>query len=206
MINSKKHIVVTIAGGTGSGKTTLSRSIEETLGEDNVSYLSHDFYYKDLSHLSREEREVHNYDHPSALDTNQLVEDIKSLVNGRTINVPIYDFKTHTRCTKKTKRIEPKHVILLDGIMLLNNKDIRELSDIKIYVDVASDLRFIRRLQRDIQERDRTYKSVVDQYLKTVRPMHQEFVEPSKEYADIIVPHGGRNQSVIRMIVLSLSN
>ncbi|MFQ6000053.1 MAG: uridine kinase [Anaerolineae bacterium] len=195
-----KPIIIGVAGGTGSGKTTVSEAILERVGRERITYIQHDSYYKDLSHLPLEERHKINFDHPDALDTNLLVEHLKRLQAGFPVEVPIYDFTTHTR-RKETRRVEPRRVTLVEGILIFADKALRDLMDVKIFVDTDADIRFIRRLQRDITERGRTMESVIRQYLETVRPMHLEFVEPSKRYADIIIPEGGFNVTAIDMVV-----
>jgi len=195
-----KPIIIGVAGGTGSGKTTVSVAILERVGRERITYIQHDSYYKDLSHLPLEERHKINFDHPDALDTNLLVEHLKRLQAGSLIEVPIYDFTTHTR-KGETRRVEPRAVTLVEGILIFADKALRDLMDVKIFVDTDADIRFLRRLQRDITERGRTMESVIRQYLETVRPMHLEFVEPSKRYADIIIPEGGFNITAIDMVV-----
>ncbi|MEA3349470.1 MAG: uridine kinase [Chloroflexota bacterium] len=193
-------IVIGIAGGTGSGKTTVANVILEQAGAHRIAYLPHDAYYKDLSHLTTSQRVKVNFDHPDALETKLLVQHIRSLKLWQTIELPIYDFKTHTR-TDKTTPIEPRSVILVEGILIFAEPTLRETFDVQIYVDTDPDIRFIRRLQRDLSERGRTTQSVIKQYLSTVRPMHLEFVEPSKRYADIIIPEGGFNTVAMEMII-----
>ncbi len=195
-----KPIIIGVAGGTGSGKTTVSEAILERVGRERITYIQHDSYYKDLSHLHLEERHKINFDHPDALDTNLLVEQLKRLQAGSPVEVPVYDFTTHTR-RKETRRVKPRGVTLVEGILIFADKALRDLMDVKIFVDTDADIRFIRRLQRDITERGRTMKAVIRQYLETVRPMHLEFVEPSKRYADIIIPEGGFNVAAIDMVV-----
>ncbi len=195
-----KPIIIGVAGGTGSGKTTVSEAILERVGRERITYIQHDSYYKDLSHLPLEERHKINFDHPDALDTNLLVEQLKRLQTGCPVEVPVYDFTTHTR-RKETRRVKPRGVTLVEGILIFADKALRDLMDVKIFVDTDADIRFIRRLQRDITERGRTMKAVIRQYLETVRPMHLEFVEPSKRYADIIIPEGGFNVTAIDMVV-----
>jgi uridine kinase len=195
-----KPIIIGVAGGTGSGKTTVSEAILERVGRERITYIQHDSYYKDLSHLPLEERHKVNFDHPDALDTNLLVEHLKRLQTGSPVEVPVYDFTTHTRSTG-ARRVEPRGVTLVEGILIFADKALRDLMDVKIFVDTDADIRFIRRLQRDIAERGRTMGSVIRQYLETVRPMHLEFVEPSKRYADIIIPEGGFNVAAIDMVV-----
>lgn len=193
-------IVIGIAGGTGSGKTTVADVILDKVGREKIAYLPHDAYYRDLSHLPEEKRSKINFDHPDSLETSLLIEHIEQLKQWRPINLPIYDFKTHTRTTK-SERIEPRSVIFVEGILIFAEPKLREMFDVKIYVDTDADIRFIRRLQRDISERGRTTQSVIKQYLTTVRPMHLEFVEPSKRYADIIIPEGGFNTVAMDIII-----
>ena len=198
--SSTRPFIIGVAGGTGSGKTTVSRSIQATVGPEYIAYLEHDSYYNDHSHLSPEEREHGNYDHPDSLDTALLVRHLHALCRWEGIDVPIYDFATHTRSTTETRHVLPAPVILVEGILIFVEKDLRELMDMRIYVDTDADIRLIRRLRRDMEERGRTLESIVSQYLDTVRPMHLEFVEPSKRYADIIVPEGGNNRVAMEMI------
>lgn len=195
-----KPVIVGVAGGTGSGKTTVSHAILERVGRDRIAYIQHDSYYRDLSHLPPEERARVNFDHPDALENELLIQHLQQLIAGRPAEIPIYDFTTHTR-KKETRTVLPHRVILLEGILIFADKTLREMMDVKIYVDTDADLRFIRRLERDIAERGRTMESVIRQYLETVRPMHLEFVEPSKRYADIIIPEGGFNTIAIDMVV-----
>jgi uridine kinase len=192
-------VVIGVAGGTGSGKTTVAREILRRAGTDQISLIQHDAYYKDLSELPPAQRAMQNFDHPDALDNNLLIAHLQELKAGRTVDIPVYDFTTHTR-TAETLRVEPRRVILVEGILLFADSALRQLMDVKIYVDTDADIRFIRRLERDIAERDRTMASVIRQYLSTVRPMHQEFVEPSKRYADVIIPEGGFNEVAMEMI------
>jgi len=195
-----KPVIIGVAGGTASGKTTVSDAILERVGRQHIIYLQHDSYYRDLSYLPLEERTKLNFDHPDALETELLVSHLRQLQAGEPVEVPIYDFATYRR-SEETRRIEPRRVILLEGLLIFVDKELREMMDVKLYVDTDADLRFIRRLQRDIQERGRTMESVIHQYLTTVRPMHLEFVEPSKRYADIIIPSGGFNTTAIDVIV-----
>ena len=197
---SPKRIIVGVAGGTGSGKTTVSEAILDRVGRDRIAYLQHDSYYRDRSDLPLEERARANFDHPDALESALLAQHLASLKAGHTVEVPIYDFTTHTRETR-TISVAPRKVILVEGILIFAERALRELMDVKVFVDTDADLRFIRRLQRDITERGRTVESVIRQYTETVRPMHLEFVEPSKRYADVIVPEGGFNLTAIDMIV-----
>ena len=194
-----RPIIIGVAGGTASGKTTVSNSILERVGADRIAYLQHDSYYRDLSHLPLEERARMNFDHPDALETELLIAHLRRLQAGHAVEVPIYDFATYQR-GPRTRRLEPRRVILLEGILLFVDKELRQMMDVKLYVDTDADLRLIRRLQRDIQERGRSLESVIRQYLDTVRPMHLEFVEPSKRYADIIIPAGGFNAAAVDMI------
>jgi len=196
-------LVIGIAGGSGSGKTTLAMLILERVGEDNIAYLPHDAYYKDLSSLPPNQRVMVNFDHPDSLDTALLSEHITKLKTHHAIDLPTYDFKNHTRTTQ-TALVEPRRVIMVEGILIFGDKELRELLDVKVFVDTDSDIRFIRRLQRDIEERGRTTENVIRQYLTTVRPMHLDFVEPSKRYADVIVPEGGLNAVAMEMVVARL--
>lgn len=188
-----------IAGGSGSGKTTVAQEILARVGPDHISFLQHDSYYKDLSGLPPTQRADLNFDHPNSLDTGLLIEHILALRDGKAVEVPIYDFSTHSR-TAHTFRVAPHRVILVEGILIFVEAALRELFDIKIFVDTDADIRFIRRLQRDISERGRTTESVIKQYQATVRPMHLDFVEPSKRYADIIIPEGGFNTAALDML------
>ena len=192
-------IIIGIAGGTGSGKSTLANNIKKEF-ENNISMLSHDYYYKNNEHLTFEERVKLNYDHPEAFETDLLVEHVQRLKNGETIKRPSYSFVKHLR-EKETFDVVPNKVIIVEGILIFENKVLRDMMDIKIFVDADADIRFIRRLLRDVEERGRTLTTVVDQYTKTVKPMHEQFVEPSKKYDDIIVPQGGHNKVALNMII-----
>jgi len=192
-------IVIGVAGGTGSGKTTVANQILRRVGAENVAYIPHDAYYRDLSHLLPEQRVQVNFDHPDSLETELLIEHLKKLRARQAVEIPIYDFTTHTR-TKRTRRVEPARVILVEGILVFVEPELRRLFDVKLYVDTDADVSFIRRLRRDIEERGRTVESVCEQYLATVRPMYLEFVEPSKRYADVIIPEGGFNKVAIDMV------
>ncbi|NPA26777.1 MAG: uridine kinase [Chloroflexi bacterium] len=194
-----RPLVIGIAGGSGSGKTTVAQSLLARVGEEHIAFLPHDAYYHDFSHLPPEARAQVNYDHPDALETELLVKHIQDLLAGKAIERPVYDFTRHAR-RKETVRVEPRPIILVEGILIFVEPELRRLFDIKIYVDTDADIRFIRRLLRDVEERGRTVESVIKQYLTTVRPMHLEFVEPSKRYADIIVPEGGFNRVALDMI------
>jgi uridine kinase len=193
-------IIIGVAGGTGSGKTTVANTILDRVGRQRIAHIQHDSYYCDLSHLPPDERARINFDHPDSLETNLLIKHLEELRAWRPIEAPVYDFTSHSR-TSRTVSIEPRHVILVDGILIFVEKALREMFNIKIFVDTDADLRFIRRLERDITERGRTTRSVIDQYLNTVRPMHLEFVEPSKRYADVIIPEGGFNTVALDMVV-----
>ncbi|MBE0409404.1 MAG: uridine kinase [Anaerolineales bacterium] len=193
-------LVIGIAGGTGSGKTTVANVILQRVGAHHIAFLPHDAYYKDLIDLPKSQRDLVNFDHPHSLDTPLLLKHVHDLKNFRPIQLPIYDFKTHTR-THNTITINPAIVIIVEGILIFSEPELRHTFDVKIFVDTAADIRFIRRLERDIAERGRTTESVINQYLTTVRPMHQEFVEPSKQYADVIIPEGGLNTVAMDMVV-----
>jgi uridine kinase len=192
-------LVIGIAGGTASGKTTVAEVILERVGADAIAYLTHDAYYRDLSAYTPEERMRFNFDHPDALETSLMVEHVRALRAGRAIECPIYDYATHTRLPR-TRRIEPQHVVIVEGILVFVERALRELFDVKIFVDADPDIRFIRRLRRDTRERGRSFEAVIEQYLTTVRPMHLEFVEPSKRYADVIIPEGGHNTVALDMV------
>lgn len=192
-------IVIGIAGGTGSGKTTLVNKLRSVLG-DEVATLCHDYYYKSNSHLPLEERKKLNYDHPNSFDTYMLIDDINELKLGNSINVPIYDFVNHTRIDE-TLKVNPKKVIIVEGILIFENKELRDKLDIKVFVDTDADVRIIRRIVRDVNKRGRSLESVIEQYLNTVKLMHEEFVEPSKKHADIIVPQGGYNEVALSMLL-----
>lgn len=199
-----QSLLIGVAGGSGSGKTTVSQAILDRVGRDRIAYLQHDAYYRDRSHLPSAERARINYDHPDSLETDLLIEHLKQLRAGRAIEMPQYDFAQHVRKVE-TRRVAPRSVILVEGILIFADRTLREMFDIKIFVDTDPDLRFLRRLQRDITERGRTVESVIAQYLDTVRPMHLEFVEPSKRYADVIIPEGGFNTIAIEMIVARIN-
>ena len=195
--------LVGIAGPSGSGKTSLARALVKHLGRDATTLIPLDAYYRDLSHLSPSERARVNFDHPNSLETELLIQHVRELRAGRAVEIPVYDFTTHTR-RQDTRRVEPARVILVEGILVLVEPELRKLFDVKLYVDSDADVRFIRRLRRDIEERGRTVESVCEQYLSTVRPMHLEFVEPSKRYADVIIPEGGFNEVAIEMVAARL--
>ena len=193
-------VVIGVAGGSGSGKTTVVQRIVESLGEDQVTILEHDRYYRDRSDLRLEERAALNYDHPDSLETDLLVRHVEELKSGRPVEVPAYDFARYNRKTAR-ERAEPRPAIIVEGILIFADAPLRKLMDVKVFVDTDGDTRFIRRLQRDTAERGRTVQSVIEQYLSTVKPMHLEFVEPSKRYADIIIPQGGHNVVAIDMLL-----
>lgn len=203
MLNRATPLTIGIAGGSGSGKTTLAHLILDRVGRERIAYLPHDAYYKDLSALPLNQRHTVNFDHPDSLDSDLLAQHIKQLKDWQIVDLPIYDFKTHNRTTQ-TVRVEPRPVIMVEGILIFADRPLRELLDVKVFVDTDSDIRFIRRLERDINERGRTTDMVVHQYLTTVRPMHLEFVEPSKRYADVIIPEGGLNEVAMEMVVARL--
>lgn len=196
-------IVIGVAGGSGSGKTTVVREIVRSLGTEQVAVIHHDSYYRDTGHLPMQERLGINYDHPNSLETELLVKHLRELKEGSAVEIPVYDFTSHSRSTE-VQRTDPRKVIIVDGLLILFDRQLRELMDIKVFVDTDADLRFIRRLSRDIRERGRTAESVIEQYITTVRPMHLEFVEPSKRYADLILPEGGHNRVAIDMLITKI--
>jgi uridine kinase len=191
-------IIIGIAGGTASGKTTVAQKIKEVFGS-NVELVSHDYYYLPHNDMTYEERTKINYDHPNAFETDRLIRDIRDLKAGKAVDVPVYDFTIHNR-VDDTVRVEPKRVIIVEGILVFENEELRSLMDIKIFVDTDSDERLARRILRDVKERGRSLDSVLTQYTTTVKPMHDQFVEPSKRYADIIIPRGGQNSVALEMI------
>lgn len=195
--------LIGIAGGTGSGKTTVATAIVKRVGEERIVILSHDSYYRDFVDLPKDILDRQNFDHPDSLESELLVRHLKALKQGMVVETPIYDFKVHRRAAE-SRRVEPRKVILVDGILIYAEPELRKLFDVKIYVDTDADIRFIRRLKRDIAERGRTVESVVAQYESTVRPMHMEFVEPSKRYADLIVPEGGENMVALDFLFARL--
>ena len=199
----KRPIFIGITGGTGSGKSTIAKEIYRQFGEDCIAMIEQDSYYKDQSHLSMEDRVKTNYDHPNAFDNNLLVSHLESLLNGHSIQKPSYDFSIHNRIEDTTK-VEPKEIVIVEGILILEDPRIRELLDIKIYVDTDADVRIIRRMVRDINERGRTMESVINQYLNVVKPMHNQFTEPTKKFADLIIPEGGHNKVAIDIIVAKI--
>jgi uridine kinase len=199
MSQSVKPVTIAVAGGTGSGKTTISTAILERVGSHNIAYIPHDSYYKDIDKIPMAERDLFNFDHPEALDTSLMTEHLRQLQNWQAVEIPVYDFAQYRRTTH-SQHVSPHPIILVEGILILSEPELRTLFDVKIFVDTDADLRFIRRLKRDILERGRTAESVIGQYMATVRPMHMEFVEPSKRYADVIIPEGGFNTVAIDMV------
>ena len=196
--------MIGIAGGTGSGKTTVARAIVSRVGEERIAFLSHDAYYRDFVDLPKSILDGKNFDHPDSLETELLVRHLKALRQGMVVEMPVYDFRVHRRAAE-TRRVEPRKVILVDGILIYVEPELRKLFDVKIFVDTDADIRLIRRIRRDIAERGRTVDSVVAQYESTVRPMHLEFVEPSKRYADLIIPEGGENAVALEFLFARLT-
>lgn len=205
MSEAAAPLVIGIAGGTGSGKTTVANVILDRVGADRITLLAHDSYYRDLQDLPRAQRDLINFDHPESLETDLMVRHLEALRGWQAVEVPVYDFTVHARTTR-TLRLEPQPVILVEGILVFAEESLRRLFDVKIFVDTDADVRFIRRLERDIAERGRTVDSVIQQYQTTVRPMHLEFVEPSKRYADVIIPEGGWNTVAMDMVVARLQS
>jgi uridine kinase len=195
-----RPITIGVAGGSGAGKSTVARVILARIGAENIAYIPHDSYYRDLSDLPREQRALINFDHPDSLDSELFIEHICMLQNGQPVPVPIYDFSTHSR-TAEFRVVQPQRVVLVEGILIFAEARVRDLFDVRIFVETDDDVRFIRRLQRDITERGRTIDSVINQWLQTVRPMHLEFVEPSKRYAHVIIPEGGLNEVAMEMVI-----
>lgn len=193
-------VLIGIAGGTGSGKTTIAQAIFDRVGPERMEWISHDSYYRDYSSIDPQARRQINFDHPDSLESDLLVRHLDQLIKGQSVEIPIYDFTTHTRASK-TRTVQPRRVIIVEGIMVLAEIEVRKRIDIKLFVDTPPDIRFLRRLIRDVQSRGRSLDSVVQQYLSFVRPMHEEFVEPSKRYADLIIPEGGENQVALDAII-----
>ena len=193
-------IILGVAGGSGSGKTTIVREIVQALGPDRISVIHHDSYYCDRSSVPADERESLNYDHPDALETRLLVRHLEELRAGRAVEVPVYDFSTHTR-TERVEHVQPCPIVIVEGILILAERALRELMDIRVFVRTDADLRVIRRIERDVAQRERSLESVVEQYVKTVRPMHLEFVEPSERWAHVIIPEGGHNRVGVEMLI-----
>lgn len=205
MSNKKTPLVIGIAGGSGSGKTTAADIILKKVGKHRIAYLQHDSYYRDLSNLPVNQRREVNFDHPDSLESGLMMEHILQLKQWKPVEVPLYNFTTHNR-TEQTIHVEPRRVILVEGILIFAEAALRSLFDVKIFVDTDADIRFIRRLKRDIEERSRTTEMVVKQYLSTVRPMHLDFVEPSKRYADVIIPEGGLNEVAMDMVIARIES
>ncbi|GAA0121534.1 MAG: uridine kinase [Clostridium argentinense] len=198
-----RPVLIGITGGTGSGKSTIAQEIYKSFGENCIAMIEQDSYYKDQSHLTKEERVKTNYDHPDAFDTELLVEQLNKLINGEAVEKPIYDFEIHNR-VKETIKVEPRDIIIIEGILVLQEEILRDMLDIKIYVDTDADVRFIRRMVRDVKERGRTIDSVITQYLTVVKQMHEQFTENTKRYADIIIPEGGHNKVAIDIITANI--
>lgn len=199
----KDVVVIGVAGGTGSGKSTLVKRLQEAFRNDDVATICHDFYYKAHPELTYEERTKLNYDHPAAFDTDMLVEHIRQLKEGKDVECPVYSFVEHNR-TAETLPVSPSKVIIIDGILIFENEELRNMMDIKVFVDTDADLRLSRRILRDVRERGRSMESVISQYTNTVKPMHEQFVEPSKRYADVIIPEGGFNSVAVSMLIQSI--
>ncbi|HJA91059.1 MAG TPA: uridine kinase [Candidatus Jeotgalibaca merdavium] len=204
-VNMKRPIVIGVTGGSGSGKTSVSRAIFEKFSDLSILLLEQDYYYKDQSHLPFEERLKTNYDHPFAFDNDRFISDLEDLIHYKSIEQPVYDYANHTRSDQVIPR-DPKEVIIVEGILILEDERLRNLMDIKVYVDTDDDIRIIRRIKRDIEERGRTLDSVIDQYLSVVKPMHHQFIEPTKKFADIIIPEGGKNQVAIDLMTTKIAS
>lgn len=200
---SDKPVVIGVAGGSGSGKTSVTRSISQRFTDKTILVIEQDYYYKDQSHIPYEERLNTNYDHPLAFDNDLLIEHVKTLVNHQSVEKPVYDYTRHTR-SEEVIHVEPKEVIILEGILILEDQRLLDLMDIKVFVDTDADVRIIRRMLRDIKERGRTIESVIEQYINVVRPMHLQFIEPTKRYADIIIPEGGQNHVAIDLMATKI--
>lgn len=199
----RRPVVIGVAGGSGSGKTTVTKSIYDQFPNQSILMIEQDYYYKDQTHLPMEERLKTNYDHPLAFDNDLLIEHVDKLIHHKPIEKPVYDYTLHTRSTEIIP-VDPKDVIIIEGILILEDERLRNLMDIKLFVDTDSDIRIIRRLLRDIKDRGRTIDSVVDQYISVVRPMHQQFIEPTKRYADVIIPEGGQNYVAIDLMATKI--
>ena len=204
-MTKQKPIIISVTGGSGSGKTSVSRAILNHFPQESIMMIEHDSYYKDQSHLSFEERLKTNYDHPFAFDTDLLIEHLQQLLNHQTIEKPVYDYVQHTRSTKTVIQ-EPRDVIIVEGILILEDERLRDLMDIKIYVDTDNDICIIRRIKRDMEERGRSLDSIIEQYLTVVKPMYHQFIEPTKRYADVVVPEGGTNYVAIDLINTKVSS
>lgn len=202
---SDKPLIIGVGGGSGSGKTTVVRHILNGIGKENIQLLQHDSYYRDLGHLPLEERKKQNFDHPASLESELMIRHVDALKNGYKVEVPVYDFEAHTR-SEETESVTPKEIILLDGILIFTEPELRKQMDIKIFVDTDGDVRLLRRIRRDIMERGRELEGVMNQYERYVRPMHLEFVEPSKRYADVIIPRGGENHVALDMVIATIRN
>lgn len=200
LTSAGRPVLIAIAGGSGSGKTTIAHAIFDRVGRSRIEWISHDSYYRDFAELSLEEKQQINFDHPDSLETDLLVRHLDELSEGRSVEVPCYDFASHSRLAK-TDLVKPRKVVLVEGILVLAERELRERIDIKLFVDTPPDIRFVRRLLRDVRTRGRSLESVVEQYLTTVRPMHEEFVEPSKRFADLIIPEGGENTVALDAII-----
>jgi len=199
-MSSLKPYIIGVAGGSGSGKTTVVDNLIKVLGKESVTFISHDDYYKSQDHLPMQERIKTNYDHPKALETDLLISQLGKLISGQEVDQPTYDFVAHTR-SDKTEKLKPTPVIIVEGILVFESKNLRDLFDLKVFVDTEDDIRIIRRIRRDIEERGRSFDYVIDQYLKFTKPMHNEFVEPNKRYADIIIPEGGENTVALDLLL-----
>ena len=199
----RKPIIIGVTGGTGSGKTTVTRKIIEEFGDVSLAYIPQDAYYKDQSHLTMDERVLTNYDHPFAFDNDLLSEHIRQLLDGQAVQMPVYDFTQHNRA-EETIRVERKEVIIIEGILIFSDKELRDLMDIKVFVDTDDDIRIIRRIKRDMAERGRSLDSIIDMYTSIVKPMHEQFIEPTKKFADIIIPEGGSNNVAIDLMTTKI--
>jgi len=201
----ERPITIGVAGGSGAGKSTVARVILQRIGAENIAYVPHDSYYRDLSDLPRQQRALINFDHPDSLDSDLFIDHIHRLQDHQPIDIPMYDFSTHSR-TSEVRVVQPQRVILVEGILIFAEERWRDLFDVRIFVETDDDVRFIRRLQRDISERGRTIDSVINQWMQTVRPMHLEFVEPSKRYAHVIIPEGGLNEVAMEMVIARIQS
>lgn len=199
----RKPIIIGVTGGTGSGKTTVTRKIIEEFGDVSLAYIPQDAYYKDQSHLTMDERVLTNYDHPFAFDNDLLSEHIRQLLDGQAVQMPVYDFTQHNRA-EETIRVQPKEVIIIEGILIFSDKELRDLMDIKVFVDTDDDIRIIRRIKRDMAERGRSLDSIIDMYTSIIKPMHEQFIEPTKKFADIIIPEGGSNNVAIDLMTTKI--
>ncbi len=205
MTETNRPIIIGVTGGSGSGKTTVSKKIYQQLHGQSMLIINQDTYYNDQAEMTMEERKAVNYDHPLAFDTDLLIKQLSALRHNQAVEMPVYDYKQYTRSTE-TVHVEPQAVIILEGILILDDERLRDLMDIKVYVDTDDDIRIIRRIKRDMEERGRTLESVINQYLKTVKPMYHQFIEPTKRYADLIVPEGGQNQVAIDLLATKVKD